>query len=162
MNEKLVISVLGNRNSGKSYTWNALFGRAVRTGRRMRRLYLRTSEYVEVFVVSGSPEERHTYVGRIVGRRKPSIILCSIQYSADATQTVDYFLQNGYSLYTHWLNPGFRDLTRQRDSLALTSYLLDRGGVLAIRNAKTDLSDRVQELRDYLYGWARNRNLLLT
>jgi hypothetical protein len=162
MNDKLVISVLGNRNSGKSYTWNTLFRRPVRTGRRMRRLYLSTSEYVEVFLVSGSPEEKRTYVGKIVGRRKPSVILCSIQYLANATQTIDYFLQNDYSLYTHWLNPGFRDRTRQPDSLALISYLLDRSGVLAIRDAKTNLSARVQELRDYLYGWARNRNLLLT
>lgn len=162
MNDKLVISVLGNRKSGKSYTWNTLFRRTVRTGKRMRRLYLSTSEYVEVFLVSGSPEEKHIYVSQIVGHRKPSIILCSIQYLANATQTIDYFLQNEYLLYTHWLNPGFRDPQRQHDSLALISYLLDRGGVLAIRNAKTNLSGRVQELRDYLYGWARNRNLLLT
>ena len=82
--------------------------------------------------------------------------------SPDATQTIDYFLENGYSLYTHWLNPGLRDRTRQNDSLALTSYLLDRGGVFAVRSAKTNLSARVQELRDYLYGWARSRKLLLT
>ncbi len=162
MNDKLVISVLGNRNSGKSYTWNTLFRRPVRTGRRMRRLYLSTSEYVTVFLVSGSPEERHTYVGQIVGSSKPSIILCSMQYSANATQSIDYFLQNGYSFYTHWLNPGFRDHTRQHDSLALVPYLLDRGGVLGIRNAKANLSQRVRELRDYLYGWARNRKLLFT
>src|SRR6266699_2292504 len=101
MNDKLVISVLGNRNSGKSYTWNTLFRHTVRTGSRMRRLYLNPSEYIEVFLVSGSPEEKHTYVGKIVGRRNPHIILCSIQYLANATQTIDYFLENGYSLYTH-------------------------------------------------------------
>lgn len=104
MSDKLVISALGNRNSGKSHTWNTLFRRPVRTGRRMRRLYLSATEYVEVFLVSGSPEEKHTDVGQIVGRRKPSIILCSIQYSANATQSIDYFLQNDYSFYTQWLN----------------------------------------------------------
>ena len=62
MSENLLISVLGNRNSGKSYTWNTLFKQTVRTGTELRRLYLTDNEYVEVFLVSGSAEERKEYV----------------------------------------------------------------------------------------------------
>ena len=58
--EKLLIAVLGNRNSGKSHTWNTLFGSTVRTGKEERRLYFNDCEYVNVFLVSGSPEERET------------------------------------------------------------------------------------------------------
>jgi hypothetical protein len=62
MNDNLCVAVLGHRNSGKSLTWNTLFGRRVSTGRRMRRLFLTPTQYVEVFLVSGSSEERHLYV----------------------------------------------------------------------------------------------------
>lgn len=91
MRDNLVIAVLGNRNSGKSTTWNELFGRTVRTGSQMRRLDLTATEYVEVFLVSGSPEERETYVGEIIGTQTPRIVLCSMQYRADVTQTIDFF-----------------------------------------------------------------------
>ena len=40
MKDNLVIAVLGNRNSGKSLTWNTLFSRSVKTGPKMRSIYL--------------------------------------------------------------------------------------------------------------------------
>ena len=58
--DKLLVSVIGKRNSGKSSTWNSLFGRTVKTGTKLKRLYLNETEYVNVFLVSGSPEERET------------------------------------------------------------------------------------------------------
>jgi len=61
MKNNLVIVIMGNRKSGKSTTWNTLFGRQVRTGKK--KLYLTNYDYVEVFLVSGSPEEREKYVG---------------------------------------------------------------------------------------------------
>lgn len=162
MKDKLVVGVLGNRRSGKSHTWNTVFGQTVRTGRDIRRLYLTNSEYIEVFLVSGSAEERHSYVGDIIGRQHPRIVLCSMQYVAEVTKTIDYFLGNGYSLYTHWLNPGHSDTGHQPDHLGLATQLLYRGAMLAVRNAKTNPSTRVRELKDFLYGWAKSRNLLLT
>jgi hypothetical protein len=56
MTDKLVVAVLGNRNAGKSLTWNELFGRTVRTGKDLRLLKLNAHEAVEVFLVSSSPE----------------------------------------------------------------------------------------------------------
>lgn len=162
MNEKLVVSVLGNRNSGKSHTWNTLFGQTVKTGSYNRRLYLSSTEYIEVFLVSGSAEERDLYVGDIIGQQQPTIVLCSMQYLAEVSQTIEYFLQNGYSFYTHWLNPGYSDSGHQPDHLGLAAQLLYRGAVVAIRDATTDASTRVQEFKDFLCGWAKSRNLLLT
>ena len=161
MKDKIVIFVLGNRNSGKSTTWNTLFGETVRTGANLRRLYLTASEYIEVFLVSGSPEERETYVGDIVGQQQPRIILCSIQYRADVTQTIDYFVQHDYAIYTQWLNPGFSDSARSPDDLAMLSYLVDRSATVSIRDGKVDPAPRVQEVSDFLYGWARSRGLIL-
>jgi hypothetical protein len=160
MKNKVVVSVLGNQRSGKSHTWNALFGEPVRTGSHIRRLYLTPSEYVEVFLVSGSPEERRKYVGKIVGRKPPAIVLCSVQYLPSATQTIDYFLRRGYAFYTHWLNPGYSDDGRQQDALHLVAYLLDRGGLVAIRDATGNPGRRVREIKDFLYGWAKSRNLI--
>jgi GTPase Era involved in 16S rRNA processing len=34
----LVVAVLGHRNTGKSTTWNTLFGATVKTGKHERRL----------------------------------------------------------------------------------------------------------------------------
>jgi hypothetical protein len=160
MKDKLVIVVVGNRNSGKSLTWNALFGRTVRTGNRLRRLYLSDSELVKVFLVSGSPEERRTYVGDIIGKRFPRIVLCSMQYRADATETIGYFLQHGYRLYVQWLNPGFADAARQSDTLDLMRYLLDQGAIVSIRDGQVHPTTRVQEIRDFIDGWVRSRGLV--
>jgi hypothetical protein len=162
MKDRIVITILGNSNSGKSRTWNTLFDATVRTGSYPRRLYLTAAEYVEVFLVSGSPEERGLYVGDIVGEQRPRIILCSIQYTADVTDTIDYFLENDYSIYAQWLNPGYHDPERQQDTLALMPYLLNAGAIVSIRDGQNDPGPRVQELSDFLYGWARSRGLLLT
>jgi hypothetical protein len=162
MADNVVVFVLGNRNSGKSTTWNALFGSTVKTGLHIRRLYFDSSEYVEVFLVSGSPEERETYVGEIVGQQRPRVILCSIQYRADVTRTIDFFLQEQYGIYAQWLNPGFSDSGQQADSLSLVSFLLDRGAVVSIRDGTVPSLKRVQEMREFLYGWAHSRGLVLT
>lgn len=73
--DKLLVSVLGNRDSGESHTWNTLFDGTVRTGKDERRLYFNECEYVNVFLVSGSPEEREIYVGDIVTAQNPKIVL---------------------------------------------------------------------------------------
>ena len=42
--EKLLVAVLGNRNSGKTYTWNTMFGRTVKTGKNEHQLFLSEKE----------------------------------------------------------------------------------------------------------------------
>jgi UDP-N-acetylmuramyl tripeptide synthase len=88
--DRLFIGVLGHRNSGKSYTWNTLFGGAVRTGSNARRLELRSGEFVAVFLISGSNEERDQYAGDVLGNQSARITLCSVQYVKRASLTLDY------------------------------------------------------------------------
>lgn len=160
--EKLLIAVLGNRNSGKSYTWNTLFGSTVRTGKDERRLYFNDCEYVNVFLVSGSPEEREAYVGDLITSREPRVVLCSTQYTDDVKSTYKYFIDNDYFLFVHWLNPGHSDLdTPSFDRLGLMSWLLSQQSIIGIRSGKTSAISRVEEMKEYIYGWAKSRNLVL-
>jgi hypothetical protein len=163
MSKNLVIGLLGHRNSGKSTTWYRLFEGDVKTGSKIRHLYFSATEYVEVFLVNGSPEERETYVGEIINDLKPRIILCSMQYTRNVTETVDYFVENGYHIYVQWLNPGAKDQNESArfDYLGILNMLLALNSTISIRNGKDDPDDRVREIRDYIYGWASSRNLIL-
>lgn len=164
MKNNLLIGLLGHRNSGKSTTWYELFEERVRTGIHIRKLYLTPTQYVEVFLVSGSAEERDMYVADIIGQQKPRIVLCSMQYISEVSETIDFFVENDYFLYIQWLNPGFEDQNEiaHSDYLGIANRLLALGSTLSIRNAKHDSAMRVQEITDYLYGWAASRGLLLT
>lgn len=162
MTEKLLVGVLGNRNSGKSHTWNSLFDRTVKTGKKLRKLYLNKKEYVEVFLVSGSPEERGEYVGQIISIEKPNIVLCSMQYTEDVIETIEWFVNNDYFLFIHWLNLGYKDEETIDDSLDLIPTILSYDSLLGIRNGKISVENRVQEMRDFVYGWANSRGLILS
>ena len=160
--DNIAITILGHRNSGKSTTWNELFRQTVRTGRQTRRLYLNQNEFVEVFLVSGSPEERETYVGEIVGTQRPRIVLCSMQYRNDVVSTIDFFLQNDYAIYCQWLNPGYSDQfdIAMFDNLGIINYLISQNSTVTIQNGKLNLDTRVQLLKEFMYGWAQYRNLI--
>ena len=160
MTDRLLISVLGNQNSGKSHTWNTLFGRRVKTGKHPRDLELRPGEFVEVFLVSGSPEEREKYVGDILGNQKCRIVLCSMQYTKDVRETLDHFIGNDFFLYVQWLNPGRNDACQIWDRLGLANQILSAQSVFAVRDGKIDAAGRAQEMREFIYGWAKYRNLL--
>ena len=158
---KVAVIVLGNRRSGKSTTWNTLFGRTVRTGAEVRALALSDETEVPVFLVSGSPEERKEYVGKIVGDVEARVVLCSLQYTDHARDTINYFIENGYGLYAQWLNPGFDDQGPQLDTLGFVPYLLHRGATLSIRDGQVDPKARVSEIREFLLGWASSRRLAM-
>lgn len=125
---RLVVGVLGNRNSGKTHTWATLFGRPVRTGREVRRLSLTATEDVEVFLISGSPEERKEFVGDLVKSPTAPIILCSMQYASGVEETIDFFANNGYQFFLHWLNPGYRDASKVPDTPS--GYLIASSAIL--------------------------------
>jgi hypothetical protein len=164
MKDNLLLGLLGHRNAGKSTTWYELFGYRVRTGSQIRELYLTKTEYVEVFLVSGSPEEKDTYVGDIIGNLHPRIVLCSMQYIDTVAPSLDYFLQNDYFLYVQWLNPGHHDQNNlpHADYLGIANKILSLDSTLSVRSGKVATRNRVQEIRDYLYGWAKSRNLIKT
>jgi hypothetical protein len=123
---RLLVSVLGNQNSGKTHTWRMLFGRNVRTGTTSRELEIAPGQCVPVFLVSGSAEERRTTIETIMGSATPDIVLCSVQYLADAQNTFQFFLNRDYELVVHWLNPGYGDTEYQRDMLGLVEWLRHR------------------------------------
>ena len=89
MNSRLLIGLLGNRDSGKSHTWNELFGKTVKRGGNSRQLQLLLGECVEVFLVSGSFEERGEYAGDILGSQDCRIVLCSLQYTDEVRETLN-------------------------------------------------------------------------
>lgn len=160
MSERLFISVLGNRDSGKSLTWNTLFGRTVRTGKEIRELEIFKDQFVDVFLVSGSAEERERYVGDIITEPSAKIVLCSIQYVDEAIQTFQYAEENRFETFTQWLNPGFHDAGVYFDKLGFSSRLLASAHTLSVRDGKGNPSARVQEIREKVFGWAWPRGLV--
>ena len=167
MNDRLLIGVLGGHNSGKSHTWNELFqsGGDVRTGKHPRPLVLRQGECVEVFLVSGSPEERGKYIDDILGNQKARIVLCSMQYPNDKDDdlaTLDHFIHRDFFIYAQWLNPGYEnDADKIEDRLDLVGKILSAWSVCSVRDGKKDAASRVQEIREFIYGWAKYRDLVL-
>ena len=162
MNSRLLIGLLGNRNSGKSHTWNDLFGQTVRTGKRSRQLELLPGEYVEVFLVSGSFEERGEYAGDILGSQNCRIVLCSLQYTDKVRETLSYLVDQDFHLYIQWLNPGYTDADQMDDHLGIVNEILQDTSTLTIRDGKVDVHDRVCEIREFIYGWARYRDLIFS
>lgn len=162
MSDRLLVAVLGNRNSGKSTTWNRLFEATVKTGIYQRPLYLNRAQSVEVFLVSGSPQERERDVSNILTEPLPQIVLCSTQYRHDVKNTFDFFFANGYEVFVQWLNPGHSDPKLYHDSLGLQDYLLNKGATLQLRDGHVDPAPRAKELRQFILGWATHRDLVCT
>jgi septin family protein len=75
MRDRLFVAVLGNRNSGKSTTWNRLFEATVKTGKIQRSLHLNCAQTVDVFLINGSPQERGVNVKDVLVNPLPQIVL---------------------------------------------------------------------------------------
>jgi hypothetical protein len=163
MADRLFVAVVGSRNSGKSTTWNTLFDHRVRTGKDPRRLDLGEGASTEVFLISGSNEERGLYAAEVLRDVDCRIVLCSVQYvQATFESTWNHVFEAGFSIYAQWLNPG-HDETDWFDGLGLTNILLAHGGILSIRDGREGqarLNHRVEEIRQYIQGWAFARNLV--
>lgn len=157
MKEKLLIGILGGEQSGKTHTWDCLFGHNVKTGKNMRRLYLSGEDYVNVFLISRSPSKRKMSVKDILKSKTPEVVLCSLQYTPEVLNTLKHFHNNGYKLYIQWLNPGFSE--ENDDPLfydnTIINQLMHWHALVSVRNGKKDPSNRIDEIRYYLYGWAK-------
>lgn len=164
MKKMLLIAVLGHRNSGKSETWKKLFADLnIRTAQKsLRSLQVGPKgEYVDVFLINGSPQERGKPVEEIIQvDSEPEIVLCSIQFKKDALSTLKYFQKNNYFIFIHWLNPGFNDSYEYSDSEGIISEILKMDSIIGKRNGKVNADERVLEIQDYIHDWA-NRNCLL-
>ncbi len=158
-NDRLFVGVLGHQNSGKSETWNRLFGKTVRRGRNSRPLTVGNRECADVFVVSGSFEERGEYAGDVLSDQTARIILCSIQYNDDSWQTLKYAHESGFDVFVQWLNPGYSDKSMYFDRIGYCQRLLATEVTLSIRDGTINPTKRVEEIRAFILGWARQRSL---
>jgi energy-coupling factor transporter ATP-binding protein EcfA2 len=159
MRKRLFVGVLGHRDSGKSTTWNTLFGATVKTGKYSRTLTLYGGECTEIFLISGSPEERQLYAGDIIANQNCRIILCSIQYIEAVRKTLDYVVDEDFDIFVQWLNPGRTDAGENHDSLGLMPWLLGHRATVVMRDGKAAPGDRTEEIRQFIHGWAKRRSL---
>lgn len=162
MKSKLLIGILGSGKSGKTYTWDRLFSHPVKTGRRNRKLYLSEREYVNTFLISRSPGKRKIPVEKIIGSASAEVILCSLQYDRSVIKTMKYFHNAGFQMYLIWLNPGFNDDAEIPLFLdqGIINQILQWDSTISVRNGKSDPGERVSEIRQFIYGWAKFRGLL--
>lgn len=160
MSDKLAIVVLGHRDAGKSETWTTLFGAEVRRGKYTRKLNVGDGECVNVFLVNGSFEERKEDAGDILSNIEHDILLCSVGYVEQCEKTFNYLLENNYCICVQWLNPGCHDDGEVFDRLGLVDKLLHSGAIFSMRSGKEPADSRVQEIVDYISGWARSRGLV--
>jgi hypothetical protein len=188
MTDRLFGAVIGERNAGKSTTWNTLFGRTVKTGKKARRFDVCPKESVDVrlisasneekhrnlsevidpsqtdvFIISGSNEEKKRYAQKVLDNVDCRIILCSVQYVEEAFErTWEYVFSEHFSIYAQWLNPGHQG-TETSDRLGLVDRLLAQNAVVSIRDGREDdgrLHSRVEEIRQFIHGWSAARGLL--
>lgn len=162
--EQLVVGVLGNPNSGKSKTWYKLFDRDVNTTQKNPHwLELRPGQWVEVIVINSSPEESGLDLADKLNRQKNPmkqcecpIVLCSMQYNNNVS--LDYFIDRKYTLYIQWINPGYKQ-DRETEDRSITEKILSAESVFSIREGSDEnLDHRVQEIREFIYGWAKYRH----
>ena len=161
MTDRLAVVVLGTRDAGKTTTWKTLFGRPVKTGEKPRKLWFGDSEWVEVFLVSGSHQERGMRIEQVVREPLPRILLCSVQYKGDAQEAFTFLQKNRYSLFVTRLNPGYGEPGPLPDSLGLGSSLVEQGATFQARSGKADPVVRTQEMLEFIYGWARGHGLVM-
>jgi hypothetical protein len=157
---RLLVAVIGNRQSGKSTTWNELFGQTVKTGKYPRELAIGSGQCLTVFLVSGSAEERGKDIEDILLKQTPEIVLCSVQYAAGADETLQYFVDHDYFMMVHWLNPGYNDSGHQPDSFGIIEWLRHKSSLIGIRSGQVATTHRVEELRMFLRGWAHQKGLI--
>ncbi len=179
--DNLVVVILGGRNTGKSHTWNTMFGRTVKTGTTLRELNI-GGKRVDIFLVSGSPEERGIYIGdiiiniylvsgsseerglyvdKLITVKNPRIILCSIQDIPSAEQTFKYFSDRNYFMLVHWLNPGYQQ-SKKTDEIVkqLMNKLPKYSYILIEKDGNGDPTERVEEMKDFIYSWAKRKRLI--
>ncbi len=162
MADKLLIGILGKRGAGKSFTWNSAFKHPVRTGKHLRKYYVSENEYVNVFLISGSPTERKMPVAELLPSELPDIVFSSFEFTSNLRETLGFFIKNGYKIDMAWLNPGYGDKTVSKlfYTFGITNYMLKNGIHLNIRNGNENIDNRIKDLNEVVYGWAKFRNLI--
>mgnify|MGYP000852377310 CR=1 FL=1 len=158
---KLLIAVLGNEGSGKTTTWETLFGRRVHTGKNLRNLVIQGIK-IPVFLINESPLERKTKLEYILPDDDPEIVISSFLYHKDVVENFEYFINRGYNIYVQWLNPGYNDKNHKAlfYNDGIINYLLRCGAIVSAKNAKNNPVSRVNEIKNYLLSYFLTKNNL--
>lgn len=163
MKDVLFVAVVGEQNAGKSETWNTLFDGIVRSSAKPHSLEVATGEFAEVLLISGSHKERDLFAKKTLKNLPCRIVLCSVQYEEDEfRRTWNYVFDQGFRIYAQWLNPGHTG-REYFDRLGLMSRLVAHNAVVSKRDgtdSKYRLLQRVEEIRQFIHGWAAARSLL--
>lgn len=105
--DKIAFVIMGHRHSGKSTTWYELFGKKVNKG--WKKLFFNLHDFAWTYVLSASSEEKGVPLRNRVGKERPQILLCSIQYTLKGYDSFNFLIEEGYTIRCIWLNPGFND-----------------------------------------------------
>lgn len=151
--KKLFLCIMGDRDSGKSTTWYALFGKRVQTSRRHRGLELFPGVWADVFLINGSPEETRTPLAKRLADVECRVVLCSVQYGEVGKPSFEYIFDQGYDVIVYWLNPGYRDELPYSDEAGMRPWLEDRGARVIQIDGNGDLPQRAETLRTTLIDW---------
>lgn len=172
-NQKLLIAVIGEQRSGKSITWEALFGKRVQKGKKMLVLneYLQTS----VFVFVSSPQEKYWTEDKFQtelnnAKQQSRIILCSLQSHPTGNmirrrvitkeEAVEIAKDKGFDIFIYWLNPGYRtDLDRDPDIEHQMMSLTENAAVIGLKkfDARNQPDIRAEYIRKMILGWIQSR-----
>lgn len=156
---KLAVIVLGNRDSGKSYTWNSLFNRKVRSGYKWLNIF--DEHCIELFLISGSPQERGKTIEEILKGDKPDILLSSIQYCFESFNSFDYLINSDYKIYCYWLNPGYEDKCDLKfDNHGVINFLLSKNATITITDANSLVQPRIEEIKRVILSWALSKGMI--
>jgi len=161
MGKKLLIGILGNNQSGKSYTWSSLFNRTVRTGKHIRKLEI-IDKSIPLFLINGAPLSRKVDLKEILPETDPQIVLCSFLYHKNVKSNFQFFIDKGYDIYIQWLNPGYND-TNDKVLFyngGIINYLMSCGAVISVKNGKSDPLARVTDIKNFIYAWSIDKNLI--
>ena len=172
--KKLFVVILGEPKSGKSSTWEALFGRRIQKGKKILNLnkYLQTTIYIFV----SSPQENYWTKERFlkefkIADSKSNIVLCSLQTNLTGNMNrrnvvtkedvLEIANKNGYDIFIQWLNPGCKsgedihtDVEHQIIRLTETASVIG----MKKEDARNQKEIRAEKIRTIMLGWILSRN----
>lgn len=75
------------------------------------------------------------------------------------TLHLEPLVDNQFDIFVQWLNPGHSDTGESYDRLGLLPWLIGHEASISMRDGKELPKNRTEELRQFIYGWAKARSL---
>ena len=171
--KKLFVVVLGEPKSGKSSTWETLFGRRIQKGIKILSLnkYIQTTVYIFI----SSPQENYWTKERFqkefkIADSKSNIILCSLQTTLTGNMNrrnivtkedvLEIASKNGYDIFIQWLNPGRKTGEDKHENVEHQIIRLTKNSSvigMTKENARNQKEIRAEKIRTIVLGWLLSR-----